>query len=139
MSVLNCLQKVNHFQASWCVGRKDRLLRTLLAMKRVHGEDFNFHPEGDIYMSSLLFLFHILTSIHLFVRSGFVLPAERQSFLRQVNTDVSHAKSRMEAGGKRRNLDMSSLWICKPVASSCGKGIKVLTGSTYHAPFSFSE
>jgi hypothetical protein len=60
---------------------------------------------------------------------GFVLPSERLSFLRQVNSDVAHAKSRMESSGKRRNLEMSSLWICKPVAASCGKGIKVLTGS----------
>jgi hypothetical protein len=46
LSQLNCLQKVNHFQASWCVGRKDRLLRTLCAMKRIHPNEFNFHPEG---------------------------------------------------------------------------------------------
>lgn len=30
---LNCLQKVNHFPKSWCIGRKDRLQRTIQAMK----------------------------------------------------------------------------------------------------------
>eukprot|EP01041_Mallomonas_annulata_P013638 gene13638-28958_t len=33
MKELNCLQKINHFPASWCVGRKDRLLRTINGMK----------------------------------------------------------------------------------------------------------
>ena len=27
MKELNCLQKINHFPASWCIGRKDRLSR----------------------------------------------------------------------------------------------------------------
>ena len=42
MKGLNCLQKVNHFQASWCIGRKDRLARTIQAMYRKHGDEFNF-------------------------------------------------------------------------------------------------
>ena len=43
-----------------CVGRKDRLLRTLSSMKRLHGSVFKFHPEG------------------------FILPIERESFIRYV-------------------------------------------------------
>lgn len=31
---LNRFQKVNHFPGSWCIGRKDRLLRTLARQKR---------------------------------------------------------------------------------------------------------
>ena len=43
---LNCLQKVNHFPSSWCVGRKDRLLQTITLMKRLHGDEYDIHPEG---------------------------------------------------------------------------------------------
>ena len=103
MQKLSCLQKVNHFQASWCVGRKDRLLRTLHSMKRQHGSEFDFHPES------------------------YVLPTERNSFMRKVHFDLASAKS--NAGSKKVNLETASLWICKPCASSCGKGIKVLTSS----------
>ena len=45
MKELNCLQKINHFPASWCIGRKDRLSRTMNMMKRTHGSSFDFHPE----------------------------------------------------------------------------------------------
>ncbi len=42
----NCLQKVNHFPASWALGRKDRLCRTLAGPRRVFGaKHYGFHPE----------------------------------------------------------------------------------------------
>lgn len=97
---LNCLQKVNHFQASWCIGRKDRLLKTLNAMKRIHGAHFDFHPEG------------------------YILPHDRHIFLRQVTTDMNSKRVTKET-----NLEQSSIWIFKPVAGSCGRGIKVLTAT----------
>lgn len=84
MKDLNCLQKINHFPDSWCIGRKDRLVRTLSCMKRIHGEEFNFHPES------------------------FVLPADKDNFL-------------------RLKCPTDQLWVCKPVNSSCGRGIRVLT------------
>jgi hypothetical protein len=34
LETLTAYQKVNHFPGSWCVGRKDRLLRTLQKFKR---------------------------------------------------------------------------------------------------------
>jgi tubulin polyglutamylase TTLL4 len=34
LRAMNCLQKVNHYPSSWCIGRKDRLSRTLTVMKR---------------------------------------------------------------------------------------------------------
>ena len=70
ISMLNCLQKINHFPMSWCVGRKDRLVRTLNTMKRVHGNEFDFHPES------------------------YILPSERSAFMRQVKMDINIAKSR---------------------------------------------
>lgn len=92
---LNCLQKHNHFPASWCIGRKDRLTRTLTAMKRIHGSHFDFHPES------------------------FVLPGDRVALHKQIKTEAIAVSS----SEKKR----SSLWIIKPVAASCGKGIKVIT------------
>lgn len=91
---LNCLQKVNHFPNSWCIGRKDRLLRLITAMKRLHGAEFDIHPDG------------------------YILPGEKDALLRQVHDiDSKHAKRKVREG----------LWICKPVSSSCGRGIRVLT------------
>jgi tubulin polyglutamylase TTLL4 len=101
---LNCLQKVNHFPASWCIGRKDRLVRTINTMKRTHPGEFDIHPDS------------------------FILPSERDAFLRAVKMDVATCKSQ---GGpvKKSTLEKCSLWIIKPVASSCGRGIRVITSS----------
>ena len=93
---LNCLQKVNHFPGSWALGRKDRLSRTIWAMKRLYPSDFNFHPES------------------------FVLPVDKHCLERCAKADVFYNKSVKTSKQKR-------LWITKPVASSCGKGIKVIT------------
>lgn len=107
MKDLNCLQKVNHFPASWCIGkvmrflnselhllhllpvlgRKDRLSRTLNAMKRIHGSIFDFHPES------------------------FILPGDKESFQRQLKADSS-----------KKSADAMGFWIVKPCASSCGRG-----------------
>jgi tubulin polyglutamylase TTLL4 len=46
----------------------------------------------------------------------------------QVNTDVSLVKARL-GPLKKSSFERASLWISKPVASSCGKGIRVLTSS----------
>jgi tubulin polyglutamylase TTLL4 len=119
MKELNCLQKVNHFPASWCIGRKDRLTRTLNTMKRVlgaNGNVYDFHPET------------------------FILPAERESLHRLLKTEISCAMSvnSSSSGSKRVPKTFNSsntatalaggMWIVKPVASSCGQGIKVMTG-----------
>jgi hypothetical protein len=76
-------------------------------MKRLHGNHFNFHPET------------------------FVLPTERDLLTRYINNDHLAARSRAETRGRTLSeyeYEQSSLWIMKPCASSCGKGIKVVTG-----------
>ena len=80
-------------------------MRTLNNMRRVHGQQFNFHPEG------------------------YILPGERDTFMRQVQSDLTMLKARTLGPISKKVLDRASLWISKPVASSCGKGIKVLTSS----------
>jgi hypothetical protein len=117
MKELNCLQKVNHFPASWCIGRKDRLTRTLNTMKRVHGANgsvFDFHPET------------------------FILPGERDGLHRLLKTEISSAISQNNSSSGRVSKTFNSsstsmslaggMWIVKPCASSCGQGIKVMTG-----------
>lgn len=64
-------------------------------MRRIHGSVFDFHPES------------------------FILPNDKDNFLRQLKSDaLKKPNSNSEAGG---------FWIVKPCASSCGRGIKVLT------------
>ena len=92
---MNCLQKVNHFPASWCIGRKDRLMRTIHSMKRLHPDEFNFHPEG------------------------FILPSDNLNLERVLKADASKMKNKHDKS--------KFLWIIKPCASSCGKGIKVVS------------
>lgn len=100
---LNCLQKINHFPGSWCVGRKDRLLHTISAMKRLHGNEFDFHPDG------------------------FVLPQEHDGLMRLLQSE-----SMTSASGKSKKNTSNNLWIFKPVAASQGKGIKVITSQQVH-------
>jgi tubulin polyglutamylase TTLL4 len=102
MNDLNCLQKVNHFPSSWCIGRKDRLVRTMQSMYRVHGNEFNFHP------------------------ASFILPSEREGCHRQINMDI---KAALQRGSKSSAACNGGMWIIKPCASSCGKGIQVVNGS----------
>ena len=135
-----------------CIGRKDRLLRTVNTMRRIHGKHYDFHPEG------------------------FILPGEKDAFIRQVTNDLSqNYNTRLQTADNNNNGNNSSrrpssasikykdlltrnnerekllsggttttsaasplgtlsppsssyLWIVKPVASSCGKGISVMTG-----------
>jgi len=105
MSDLNCLQKINHFPSSWCVGRKDRLARTMESMHRIKPQEFNFHPES------------------------FILPLQREALHRKIFMEIETAKKNLSI--KKINdhrLDRASMWIMKPCASSCGRGIKVITG-----------
>lgn len=105
MSDLNCLQKINHFPSSWCVGRKDRLARTMESMHRIHPQNFNFHPES------------------------YILPQQREALHRKIFMEIETAKKKLSI--KKINdhrLDRVSMWIMKPCASSCGRGIRVITG-----------
>jgi tubulin polyglutamylase TTLL4 len=84
-SNMNRFQKVNHFPGSWCIGRKDRLARTLLAFQRRLGGHFDFHPDV----------------LH--------LPVDRRMLDLKIKADKK------------------SIWIIKPQASSCGRGIRLIS------------
>ncbi len=78
-------QRVNHFPGSWCVGRKDRLVKCIERAKRNSKEYDGIIPKT------------------------YVLPRDYNEFVKR-------------AGRKKQ------LYIMKPVASSCGKGIKLIRG-----------
>lgn len=41
----NPYKKLNHWPASWCIGRKDRLARNVARLQRRHGEAFDIAPK----------------------------------------------------------------------------------------------
>lgn len=93
---LDCLQKVNHFPNSWCIGRKDRLAKTIQQIRRSSShafEEFDFHPES------------------------FILPKDKDALTRFMK------------------MNQKCLWIVKPCASSCGRGINVHTADEVVANF----
>lgn len=79
---------------SRCIGRKDRLQRTISAMTRLHGDEFGFHPDG------------------------FSLPKDGGNLERCLRNDSASSRASKKGG---------NLWIVKPLASSCGRGIRVIT------------
>lgn len=81
---LNRFQKVNHFPGSWCIGRKDRLLRTICRARKFNKEAYAYVPES------------------------YSLPGESRSL------------------ELRSRLEPETIWIVKPPASSCGRGIRLV-------------
>ncbi|KDO21991.1 hypothetical protein SPRG_12850 [Saprolegnia parasitica CBS 223.65] len=85
---LQAHQKINHFPDPWVIGRKDRLMKTISAMKRTFPAAYSFVPEG------------------------FLLPGQLDAFMRCLDRETG-----------------PSMWIFKPPASACGRGIKVVHSS----------
>lgn len=91
-------QVFNHFPDPWVIGRKDRLMRTLASYKRRFGASYSFVPEG------------------------FTLPDQMDAFRRAIQREDSDASASSSGSGPAR-----SIWILKPPASACGRGIRVIT------------
>ena len=101
LTKLTCIQKTNHFPSSWCIGRKDRLVRTLNEMSRQHRNEFNFHPDT------------------------FILPIDHEVLQRKL-LDIS-TNTNTANDNNNNEKQTNNLWIVKPCASSCGRGIFVKT------------
>jgi len=93
---LNRFQKVNHFPGSWCIGRKDRLMRCIGRAKRTLSSPANQNlgvPSNSFDI----------------VPGGWILPAEYNSWRRSAE----------ENNGR-------NVFIIKPSASACGRGIRLI-------------
>ena len=114
MKGLNCLQKVNHFQASWCIGRKDRLARTMQAMYRKHGDEFNFHPQS------------------------YILPAERDALHRHIANEAKTQGSGRDLWIKKpcaSSCGQGIAVITGAQATSLGKSKKLLVQKYVADPY----
>ena len=114
MKGLNCLQKVNHFQASWCIGRKDRLARTMQAMYRKHGDEFNFHPQS------------------------YILPAERDALHRHIANEAKTQGSGKDLWIKKpcaSSCGQGIAVITGAQATSLGKSKKLLVQKYVADPY----
>lgn len=104
-------QAFNHFPDPWVIGRKDRLMKTLANCRRRFGASYDFFPEG------------------------FSLPDQLDAFRRALErnetfiagTFPSSVSSYRDDAGRRKSATLGPLWIMKPPASACGRGIRVLT------------
>lgn len=82
---VNKYQRVCHFAASWCIGRKDSMWRNVCRNRRVHGKFFEIAP------------------------TTYILPEDFKKW----NLD-------------REMSNFKNMYILKPAASSCGRGIKMI-------------
>ena len=90
-------QRVNHFPGTWSIGRKDNLHKRLMSRLRRHG------PEA-----------------YGFFPQGFILPGDRRLLIDDM--EASKGQKDVNAAGHSR-----ALYIIKPVASACGRGVRLLT------------
>ncbi|CAM9806442.1 unnamed protein product, partial [Laminaria digitata] len=136
---LNRFQKVNHFPGSWCIGRKDRLMRTLARHKR----EVNSAASAAAAAAAAAAAVAAASTttgvpkgfgggsgggVRAGIRAGysqgsgaagpldvtpdgFILPGDRRAWLKSVEEEPK------------------AIWIVKPPASSCGRGIRVISRS----------
>lgn len=101
---LNKFQRYNHFPCTWQIGRKDNLWRNYSEIKKRFGsEHFNYLPKT------------------------YILPDDIVSFRKEVLPYFS--KSEQENINNKDNKK-SKMFIIKPVASSRGRGIKLMTSAS---------
>jgi hypothetical protein len=94
---LQWFQRVNHFPGTWSIGRKDNLHKKLTSRLRRYGKEH-----------------------YGFFPKGFLLPADRlllKDEMEQLKAGNLHGASGSE----------TQMYILKPVASACGRGVKLLT------------
>jgi formate-dependent phosphoribosylglycinamide formyltransferase (GAR transformylase) len=82
----------------------------MLLFKRLHGHEFDFHPDSFVLLMD---------------RETFVRTAKSEYAVSQSSSSYRHKQPPPPALSKA-GFD-ACLWIVKPVASSCGRGISVVT------------
>ncbi|GBG28435.1 Tubulin polyglutamylase TTLL5 [Hondaea fermentalgiana] len=106
-------QKVNQFPRTYEITRKDQLCRNMRRMQELHGKrHFDFFPQS------------------------FVLPADRSEFQRMAKDSLQ--RQQPPATSSRPDEETPELWIVKPAASACGRGI-YLTDNLAEIPLSGGE
>ncbi|KAG6611993.1 putative tubulin polyglutamylase [Phytophthora cinnamomi] len=106
-------QAFNHFPDPWVIGRKDRLMKTLANCRRRFGASYDFFPEGFSLPDQLDAFRRALERNETFIAGTFP-------------SSVSSNRGGDEAA-RRKSAMLGPLWIMKPPASACGRGIRVLT------------
>ena len=110
---LNKFQRYNHFPCTWQIGRKDNLWRNYSEFLKTYGKDhFNYLPKT------------------------YILPDDIEKFKKEV---YPLFKSKQEGGAieeeeegveesekNKKKSNKSKMFIIKPVASSRGRGIKLM-------------
>ena len=107
-------QKLNHFPATWGIGRKDNLHRRLTALKRRAPKEYDFVPEG------------------------YVLPRDaellRRAFAAADSSDKSTTTIKTTTPGvvghnqlQQVSESLEKLFIVKQVASACGRGMHLIS------------
>ncbi|RLN91151.1 hypothetical protein BBJ28_00017594 [Nothophytophthora sp. Chile5] len=97
------MQVFNHFPDPWVIGRKDRLMKTLANCRRRFGTSYDFFPEG------------------------FALPEQLDAFQRALERNEAFIAGLGTEGKEKAEAVTGPLWIVKPPASACGRGIRVLS------------
>ena len=118
-AALKAGQKVNHFPGSWCLGRKDRLMRTIGGIRRSYGRlmaanDAKKPPStptnsGNSNSNTIPPPVHDPRPFDL-VPDGWILPQEYDSWYRAATAPDQ----------------VCSVFILKPSASACGRGIRLI-------------
>lgn len=100
---LNKYQRYNHFPCTWQLGRKDNLWKNYKIMWMQFPDDYNFLPHT------------------------FLLPDDYEEMMKEVGPAYETLKKENKEKPDDGLKDAPSMWMIKPVASSRGRGIRLLT------------
>lgn len=151
---LNKFQRYNHFPCTWQLGRKDNLWRNYQEFFKIYGKEyFNYLPKTYILPENLekfkkeVHPHYIKDENHsnINTKDNNLMVIDEENFIntnQDYNSNEEENKiSSMEVNSnsnsnneiKTKNQVKKQMYIIKPVASSRGRGIKLMT-SIYSVP-----